>query len=112
MADVRNPEKTLTGYRISSCMTLIAVFIVYHNGLDHYFVIQISPLRILLLNQPQLPLSSPFFALLFSRYCAFSAVMYFVEHQSLNPILLSESFDHMMFVLPDPLDQIGSNSSV
>jgi hypothetical protein len=68
--------------------------------LDNLFI-QIPPIGILLLDEPQLPTTAPFLQLFFALDGRFSGFAGLVVNELIDAIPRGESGDFLLFVLPD-----------
>ena len=59
-----------------------------------------------------LPCSRPVLELLFTLESREHFVAGFLPDQVVDVVFFRETFDHVVLVLPDPLDQIGGNSDI
>ena len=75
-------------------------------------IIQVSPCRVTLLNQLDLPCSIPFLDRLFSQDGAFHGFMNLVPNQPVNTVTFRESFHQTILVLPEPLNEIRCDTDV
>ncbi len=73
---------------------------------SEYLRIQVTPFRIGLFNQLNLPGPFPFLDRLFPRDGSLHGLVYFVPHQRMYSVAFRESFDGIVFVLPDTLNQV------
>ena len=80
--------------------------------LSQQVIIQIPPMGIFCLNNIDFPCALPvldrFLALDRRLHC----LMHFIPNQIMNSVFTGKSFHHMMFVFPNPLQQIGSHSCI
>ena len=75
-------------------------------------IIQVSPCRVTLLNQLDLPCSIPFLDRLFSQDGAFHGFVNLVPNQPVNTITFRESFHQTILVLPEPLNKIRCDTDI
>ena len=76
------------------------------------FIIQIPPLRIYLLNQPDLPRALPLLDLLLTDDGVADVGMLFKIHQAMDLILPGKALPHIGFMLPDALYQLAGDAGV
>src|SRR6185369_846730 len=75
-------------------------------------LIQIVPLRILRLDQVHLPVPIPFLDLLFTRDRPDGCLVHLEPDQPMNAVVLAESGDYVVLVLPHAPNQIVRNPDV
>jgi hypothetical protein len=75
-------------------------------------LVEITPVRILLFYQSELPGSIPFLKLLLTKDRVIHVVVEFEIHQSVDAVFLSESLCHIVSVLPDPGGKIAGDGDV
>ena len=76
------------------------------------FVVQVQPLRIIFLDQLNLPRASPLLERLFSSYGAFHRSVNLIPDKTVNTVALRESFHEVILMLPDTLDEIRCYTDV
>jgi hypothetical protein len=74
--------------------------------------IQVDPMRVFLLNQPDLPVTLPILDSLFAKYGRFHGFMKFEPYEPMHVISVGETLHDVIFVPPDALDQVARNSDV
>ena len=78
------------------------------QALNNLFI-QIPPIRVLLLDEPQLPTTAPFLQLLLALNGRFGGFASLVVNELIDAIPRGESGDFLLFVLPDAARQVGSD---
>ncbi len=76
------------------------------------FIIQVSPCRIILFDQFDLPRPIPFLDGFFLLDGVFHGFMNLVPNQSLNAVTLRESFRRIILVSPDTLNEIRRDADI
>lgn len=80
--------------------------------LGNYDVIQVVPFRVMLLHQLQLPCPPPALDLLLPSDSFFRALMNLEIDEPLDAILPGKALDHILFVLPNSLHQVGCHPCI
>jgi hypothetical protein len=75
-------------------------------------IIQIFPLRVHLIDEPQLPCAIPLLQLFLARNCGQWCCSDFVPHQLMDIVLFGEALDGVGFVFPYAANEIICNADV
>lgn len=75
-------------------------------------VVQVSPARIHLPDEVNLPSPIPLLHPLFSQNCLFHRVVRFVPDETVEVVTFGETFDELLLMRPDASWEIGGDSDV
>jgi hypothetical protein len=73
---------------------------------------EITPIRIILLNQPNLPIPPPLLDVLFSRDRVFRIIAYLIPNKPIYAIPRREARNSLLFVLVDTANEIVRNADI
>ena len=73
---------------------------------------QVRPMRVVFVDEVDLPLPMPAFELLFAQDCRVHVTEPFEMNEGVNTVLRSKSGNRIAAMLPDARDKIGSNPDV
>ena len=82
------------------------------QNLHIQILVKVIPMRVVFLNQPDLPIALPCLDLIFARFGGLSRVVHFIPDKPLHIVFSGESRAPTLFVIPDTVGDVISMPAI